>query len=556
MRRQLTVWLLCLWLLLPQSPWAAPRMAAIASAHPLATAAGFAMLEQGGNAFDAAVAVSAVLAVVEPFGSGLGGGGFWLLHRAKDGKDVFLDGRETAPLAADESLYLDAQGRPVPAWSADGSLAAGIPGLPAGLAHLARHYGRLPLSKSLQPAIQLAEQGFAVGERFVRMVQLREKTLQAYPGTAAVFLPGGATPQPGHRLVQADLARTLRRIAAFGHAGFYQGETAEKLLSAVQQAGGIWQRDDLRRYHIIERQPLTGSYRGIRIVSAPPPSSGGTVLLESLNILQGYDLHLTDTVTRKHLIIEAMRRAYRDRDLYLGDPAFVAMPIQQLTGTDYAAGLRVSIRTDRATPSANLSTAPAAAAQSHNTTHFCVLDKQGNQVAATLSINLPFGSGFVAQGTGVLLNDEMDDFAVSPGQPNAYGLVGGTANKIEPGKRMLSSMTPTFLQTSDRTALLGTPGGSRIISMVLLAVLDFAEGKGPESWVSQGRFHHQYLPDVVEYEPDSLAKPEILALESLGHVLKMTASPYGDMQAVLWERQSGTVAAASDPRAEGTAWVR
>ncbi len=535
---------------------AGPHQAAIASAHPLATAAGFEILEQGGNAFDAAVAVSATLAVVEPSSSGLGGGGFWLLKRAKDGKEIIIDGREKAPLAAHADMYLDKQGKPVPNLSLDGPLSAGIPGLPAALAHLANQYGRLPLSKSLDPAIRHASLGFEVGDHYLRAATSREHILQSYPASADIFLEHNATPKPGFRLVQRDLAATLQRLAIAGHAGFYRGETATKLVEAVRKAGGIWTLADLQQYKIIERQPIVSEYHGIRMVSAPPPSSGGIVLAEMLNILSAYDLQDSDSVTRKHLIIEAERRAYRDRDAYLGDPDFVDIPTERLLSPDYAAGLRVAIRTDRATPSETLNDTPSINPQGDHTTHLSIIDKQGNQVAATLSINQSMGSGFVAEGTGVLLNDEMDDFAISPGKPNAYGLVGGNANRIEPGKRMLSSMTPTFLQTKDRIGILGTPGGSRIISMVLLGVLEFAEGHEPESWVSIGRFHHQYLPDVVEYEPDALSVEDRHGLEKLGHTLKPTPRPYGNMQAILWDKKAGLLKAASDPRSEGAAWVR
>ena len=532
-----------------------PHQAAIASAHPLATAAGFEILDQGGNAFDAAIAVSATLAVVEPAGSGLGGGGFWLLKRANDGKEIIIDGRETAPLAAHEAMYLDVDGNPISQRSLDGPLAAGIPGMPAALAHLAKRYGRLPLHQSLAPAIRHADLGFEVSEHYLKAVKAREKILQSFPSSAQIFLDQNATPRLGFRLVQQDLAKTLRHLGRAGHAGFYHGETAAKLVEAVRNSGGVWAREDLERYQIVERQPIVGEYQGIRIVSAPPPSSGGIVLLEALNILAAYDLEQAEPITRKHLIIEAERRAYRDRDLYLGDPDFVNIPVKQLISRDYAAGLRVSIRTDRALPSENLSAVPTLIKQGENTTHLSIIDRQGNQVAATLSINQTLGSGFVAEGTGVLLNDEMDDFAVSPGKPNAYGFVGGNANKIEPGKRMLSSMSPTFLQTADRIGILGTPGGSRIISMVLLAVLDFAEGHGPKSWVSMPRFHHQYLPDLVEFEPGGLTEEDIRGLEKLGHALKPIPAPYGNMQAILWNQSSGQVDAASDPRWEGLAQV-
>jgi gamma-glutamyltranspeptidase/glutathione hydrolase len=538
------------------SATAGPRLAAIASAHPLATAAGFEILSQGGNAFDAAVAVSATLAVVEPSGSGLGGGGFWLLKRAADGKEVLIDGREAAPMAARADMYLDADGKPVPARSLDGPLASAIPGLPAALAHLARRYGRLPLAKSLSPAIRHAEQGFEVGEKYRKAVQSREKALRDSPAAAALFLDQGSTPAPGFRLVQRDLAETLRRLARRGQAGFYQGETAEKLVAEVRQAGGIWALDDLRRYRAVERTPLHGEYRGIRVTAAPPPSSGGVALIEALNLLSAYPLAQADPLTVKHLIIEAERRAYRDRAQYLGDPDFAQIPLKRLTSPDYAAGLRTTIRPDRALPSAYLADTAGPPAQGDNTTHFSILDRQGNQVAATLSINQSFGAGFVAAGTGVLLNDEMDDFSASPGKPNAYGLVGAEANKIEPGKRMLSSMSPTFLDTPKHTALLGTPGGSRIISMVLLGILDFAAGREPGEWVAAKRFHHQYLPDVVEYEPGAFSEAEIRGLQALGHTLKATATAYGDMQAILWDKRGPRPVAASDPRGEGLAEVR
>jgi gamma-glutamyltranspeptidase/glutathione hydrolase len=543
-------------ILFTANAWAGPKLAAIASAHPLATQAGFEILDQGGNAFDAAVAVSAALAVVEPAGSGLGGGGFWLLKRAADGKEIMLDGREKAPLAAHADMYLNAEGKVIPALSNDGAMAAAIPGMPAALAELAQRYGRLPLAKSLRPAIRIAESGFEVGGRYLRAVKSRAKALQNSPAAAAIFLDQGEVPSAGFRLVQHDLAATLKRIAQQGRAGFYQGETATKLVDEVRKAGGIWRLEDLRAYQVAARAPLHGEYRGIRITAAPPPSSGGVALLEALNVLSAFDLAQAEPVAAKHLIIEAERRAYRDRAIYLGDPDFIDIPVKRLTSPDYAAGLAVAIRPDRVMPSQNLADAAAPPAQGDNTTHFSILDRQGNQVAATLSINQSFGSGFVAAGTGVLLNDEMDDFSASPGQPNSYGLVGAEANKIEPGKRMLSSMSPTFLETQNQIAILGTPGGSRIISMVLLGILDFAVGHEPQSWVSTGRFHHQYLPDVVEYEPGGLNETEIHGLESLGHQLKSTPARYGDMQAILWDKRTPAPIAASDPRGEGLAEVR
>jgi gamma-glutamyltranspeptidase/glutathione hydrolase len=554
-RRNFFVFCILFFILLPSAFSATPPGAAIASAHPLATRAGFEILQKGGNAFDAAVAVSAALAVVEPAGSGLGGGGFWLLHRASDGKDVMLDGRERAPLAATRNMYLDASGKPVPNRSIDGPLAAAIPGLPAALAHLAEHYGRLPLADTLAPAIRYAENGFPVGERHVRLLTPRADVLRRYPAAAEIFLPGGKVPEPGDRQVEKDLAETLGKIARSGRAGFYAGETAEKLVEGVRAAGGIWTLRDLADYRVVERQPLRGFYHGIRITTVAPPSAGGIGLIEMLNVLNGYDLGGLPEVTRKHVIVEAMRRAYHDREEYLGDPDFVIMPVLRLLSPNYAAGLRTTIRLDRALPSAYLSQPMQPEPAGEHTTHFSILDREGNAVAATLTINYSFGSGFVPPGTGVLLNDEMDDFAAKPGSPNVYGLVGGEANAIEPGKRMLSSMTPTFLDDGRRLGLLGTPGGSRIVSMVLLAVLDFAEGKGPDSWVAVPRFHHQYLPDIIEYEPGGLSETEKAGLRKLGHELKEVERRYGDMQAIQWDKAANHVRAASDPRGEGSARV-
>ena len=526
---------------------------AIASAHPLATEAGREILAAGGNAFDAAVAVTAALAVVEPMSSGLGGGGFWLLHRARDNRDVMIDGREKAPLTAHRDMYLDEQGEVIPTLSVDGPLAAAIPGTPAAIAHLAEHYGRLSLAKSLAPAIRLAQQGFPVDALYRNQAEFRLEVLRASPAAARVFLADGHVPATGTVIKQPDLAHTLQTIARHGAKGFYEGALATRLVQGVRAAGGIWSEDDLANYTVMERAPVRGHYQGIRITSAPPPSSGGIALITILNILAGYDLENLPTLTRAHLIIEAMRRAYRDRADYLGDPGYTKVDVTRLTHPFYAAGLRATIRPDRATPSASLpGTLPAPA--SPHTTHFSVLDSVGNRVAATLTINFPFGSGFMVPDTGVLLNDEMDDFSAKPGAPNVYGLVGGEANAIAPGKRPLSSMTPTFLEDEHGVAILGTPGGSRIISMVLLATLDFAAGHGPDSWVNLKRFHHQFLPDVVQYEPGALTPEVIAGLEQIGHDLKALDDSYGNMQAIFWDRKQGT-SAASDPRGIGRAWV-
>lgn len=533
---------------------ARPTGIAVATAHPLATEAGLEILKTGGNAFDAAIAVTAALAVVEPYSSGIGGGGFWLLHQEESDRDVMIDGRERAPGAARRDMYLDADGNVIPAASINGPLAAAIPGVPAALDHLARHYGKLPLRTSLGPAIRYARDGFAVDEHYQRMARFRLEALRRSPAAATIFLDGGAVPPVDHVIKQTDLGRTIAQIAASGAAGFYSGELARQLIDGVRDAGGIWTLDDLSAYKVVERDPVRGSYRGMEIITAAPPSSGGIALLTMLNILDGFDLAAVPKVTQKHLIVEAMRRAYRDRAEYLGDPDFVHVPVAQLTHPLYAAGLRAGIRLDKATPSDLLPGAAGAPGGNH-TTHFSILDRDGNRVAATLSINTPFGSAFVPPGTGILLNNEMDDFSAKRDVPNVYGLVGAEANAIAPGKRPLSSMTPTFLENDRGIAILGTPGGSRIITMVLLAALDYADGGDPASMVEKRRFHHQYLPDVVQYEPGALTDDEANGLTALGHRLGPLDNAYGNMHAIVWDRRSGKVSAASDPRGGGSAAV-
>jgi gamma-glutamyltranspeptidase/glutathione hydrolase len=547
--------LLCAWLLVSTSLLAArPPVAAIASAHPLATQAGMDILSSGGNAFDAAVALSAVLAVVEPYSSGLGGGGFWLLHRARDGHEVMVDGRETAPLAATRDMYLDADGNPVPGLSVDGALAAGIPGVPAALVHISRRYGRLPLQQNLAAAIRLAREGFEVDDLYRRMAQFRLTALQNDMAAADIFLQDDEVPEAGRRIVQAELAATLESIARLGEKGFYRGAVARKLVQGVRAAGGIWSLQDLAQYRVVERQPVRGVYRGMRISSAAPPSSGGIALLAMLNMLSTQKLDALDTATRTHVIIESMRRAYRDRAEYLGDSDFVEVPVARLTGMAHARALGESIDLDRATPSDALP-GTASGVEGEDTTHFSIIDADGNRVAATLSINYPFGACVVPPGTGVLLNDEMDDFSVKPGEPNVYGLVGAEANAIEPGKRPLSSMSPSFIETEQGVAIIGTPGGSRIITMLLLGILDLADGNGPDSWVSLPRFHHQYLPDAVQFEPGAFDENMQQQLRERGHTLRPLESTYGNMQAIYWDKKTGKVTPASDPRGVGAARV-
>ncbi len=529
---------------------AGPGRHAIASAHPQATAAGREVLDAGGNAFDAAVAVAAALAVAEPYSSGIGGGGFFLLHHADDGRDTFLDARETAPAAATHDMYLDENGEFVRERSLNGGLAAAIPGLPAALVHIARTHGTLPLARTLAPAIRLARDGFLTGERYRLMAGYRTEALARDPIALQIFLRDGAAPPPGTRIVQPHLARTLESLAADGGESFYRGDIARLLVAGVRAAGGIWTLDDLAAYRVREREPIVADYHDIQVVSAPPPSAGGIVLVEALNILERYDLAALDEAARLHVVIEAMRRAYRDRADFLGDPDFTDIPLARLLDEDYAAWLARDLDLTRATPSDSLPPI-GARPEGTDTTHFSVIDAAGNRVAATLSINTPFGSTVVPPGTGVVLNNEMDDFSARPLTPNTYGLVGAGANAIAPAKRPLSSMTPTFLVSPRRVGVLGTPGGSRIISMVLIGALEFARGGDPQRMVGASRYHHQYLPDQVQYERDGLAPALREALEARGHTLDEVSRNYGNMQAIVWDREAGTLEAASDPRGEG-----
>jgi gamma-glutamyltranspeptidase/glutathione hydrolase len=551
MRRSITVFVSLLLFCVNVPGAERPPVEAVATAHPLATEAGLDILAAGGNAFDAAVAVSAALAVVEPQSSGLGGGGFWLIHRARDGFETMVDGRERAPGAAQPTMYLDENGEVIPGLSIDGPLAAAIPGQPAALVHIAETYGRLPLAHTLAPAIRYARDGFPVTPLYQRLAGFRLAALRASPAAAGVFLRDGEVPALGDVIRQPDLARTLEGLAKYGAKDFYEGEVARRMVEAVRKAGGIWQLEDLADYRVVEREPVRGSYRGFTVTSAPPPSSGGVALVTMLNILDGFDRADASPAQRSHVIIEAMRRAYRDRAQYLGDPDAVTVPTARLIHPDHAARLRAGIRMDRATPSDSVL---AGESEGTDTTHFSILDREGNYVAATLSINYPFGSGFMPAGTGVLLNDEMDDFSAKPGVPNAYGLVGSDANAIAGGKRMLSSMSPTFVTTPGQVAILGTPGGSRIITMVLLGILEIAEGRSPDAWVSRPRFHHQYLPDKVFHERAAFTDAEVLALRRLGHQLEESEQTWGNMQAVFWDKRSGQVQAASDPRGEGVSF--
>ena len=522
----------------------------IASAHELATRAGCEILRSGGNAFDASVAVAAALAVVEPFASGLGGGGFFLLHRSADAFEVFVDARETAPAKATREFFVDDNGQPKQKASLQGPTAAGIPGIPAALDWVAGHYGKLPLARTLQPAIRLAEKGFAADARYVWAAGYREALLKADFNAARIFLDDGKAVGAGFVVKQPQLARTLRMLAERGRQGFYRGEFAHRLVEAVRAGGGLWELSDLESYRVVERVPARFSYRGATITSAPLPSSGGLVLAQSLFILEPLALAKLSEADRVHYTVEALRRGYHDRARYMGDPDFVDVPVEKLASREYARQRATSIDPDRATPSTALAEIADAAAEGKDTTHFSVIDAEGNRVAATLSVNAPFGSGFVAGDSGVLLNNHMNDFSLAPSAPNIYKLVGNEANAIEPGKRPLSSMSPTFVEDGRGVLVLGTPGGSRIISMVLEAILAYVDQPvfDLQRMVAAPRYHHQYLPDRIEIEPGAFSQQWIEALRARGHAVQEGQRKWGNMQAVYLDRQTGRITSTNDPR--------
>lgn len=534
-----------------------PPGVAIASGHELATEAGLQILREGGNAFDAAVAVSSTLSVVEPISSGLGGGGFFLLHDAKTGKDVFVDARETAPAAATQEAYLLENGDFNRDRATTGPWSAGIPGLPAALVHVSEKYGNLPLEKSLAPAIRIAKEGFPVYGRMVRGFAAKREVMERYPGTREVYLPGGKPFAEGDIFRQPDLAHTLELLAEKGFDGFYRGETAKKLIKGVNDEGGKWTADELAAYQVRERAPIVFEYDGWKITTAPPPSSGGIALAEMLQILEPWDLAKLDATHRTHLVVEAMRRAYRDRTFYLGDPDFVEIPQRTLTSADYAAGLRATINPDKATPSDMLS-GKQTPMEDEETTHFSIIDAQGNRVGATQTVNLLYGSGLIPPGTGVLLNDEMDDFALKPGTPNAFGVMGYDANAPEPGKRMLSSMTPTFMESDDKITVLGTPGGTRIITMVLLGILGYDDGLDAQQVAALPRYHHQWMPDVIDAETGAFTPEVVKGLRAMGHTVEVpgeeegnsrrSSHVWGNLQTVAWDLTTNTLSGGTDPR--------
>ncbi|MBN4082591.1 gamma-glutamyltransferase [Mariprofundus ferrooxydans] len=523
---------------------AQPPASMVVSAHPLATKAGIQILKQGGNAFDAAAAAALALGVVEPGSSGIGGGGFFLLYIAKEDRYVMIDARETSPELAGNGEVYNTQS------SINGAQSAGVPGLLAGVDHLISTYGRIAREKTVSPAISLASKGFPISPHLQSMITWRKDALN--DAAQRIFLNHGDVPEEHSLLRQTALADTLRRFAKHGAKDFYRGETAGRLVADMKRDGGLIRESDLANYKVIERQPVQFTYHDTQFISAALPSSGGITMAEIFGILQNDNLKEMDKADRTHLLIEAMKRAYKDRNQYLGDGDFVSIP--DLLNPQRLKKLRTSIDMHKATPSNALLGFAEPIGASVDTTHFSIIDDEGNMVSATLSINYGMGSGYVSPSTGILLNDEMDDFATRPGKPNAYGLVQGKANAVAPRKRMLSSMSPTFVIDKNRTLIVGTPGGSRIISMVMLAAVHFiAHDKPSEQWVNAPRFHHQFLPDMVQYEAGAFSPALIDELKKRGHHLKQMNRSYGNMQAILWNRTANTLTGISDARGEGNA---
>ena len=502
----------------PRSPVITPAQTVMAgngmvvAQEQRAARIGIEILDRGGNAVDAAVAVGFALAVTYPRAGNIGGGGFMVIHLGKTGEDAAIDYRETAPAAATEKMFLDANGEADPKKSRDSALSVGVPGTVAGLALAHEKYGsgKLTLAELIEPAITLARNGVEIVDDIADTLPLAQPRIARWRSSAPVFLNSdGTVLMPGQDLLQPDLAITLRAIASDGPKGFYEGPVADKIVAAVRMAGGIMATDDMKNYRAILREPVRGTYRGYDIISMPPPSSGGVHLIEMLNILEGYDLAKLSREESLHIIAEAMKRAYADRATFMGDPDAVKMPVAGLISKKYAAELRAQIG-QRATPSTEIRSGNPADFEGQNTTHFSVIDREGNVVSNTYTLNFSYGLGLVAEGTGVLLNNELDDFTSKPGTANAYGLVGYNANLPGPNRRPLSSMTPTIVMKDGKPFLItGSPGGSRIISTVLQIitnVIDF--NLAVDQAVSAPRVHHQWQPDELYVEPG--ISPEIL----------------------------------------------
>lgn len=539
------------------------RNGMVSTTDRVASEVGVEVLRRGGNAVDAGVATHFALAVVNPEAGNVGGGGFMVLRMA-DGRNATLDFREKAPVAATRNMYLDARGE-LTDRSRIGHLAAGVPGSVAGMWEAHRRFGSLPWAELIRPALNLAE-GIVVHDRLARSLQRFEKELRQYPATAAAFLVNGRAPRVGDRLAQRDLAETLGRILRSGKDGFYRGRTAELIEAEMRRGGGIITREDLRQYDAVWRDPILFQYRQHTVIAMPPPSSGGATIAEILNILEGYELRSLGYLSRDHVHLwtEAAKRAFVDRNTYLGDPDFVAQPTALMISDAYAAQRRDEIRADRATPSDDVrpgmgavrsENRAAARRESEHTTHYSIVDSKGNAVAVTTTINSLYGSLATVTGAGFLLNNEMDDFASRPGTANQFGLVQGAVNAIEPKKRMLSAMAPTIvLDPAGRVKIVtGSPGGPTIITTVaqmISNVVDFNMDIGAAT--AAPRLHHQHLPDQLYYERDGLRPEVVTGLRGLGHPIQARPGYQGDTQSILL-LPDGTLTAIADPRRGGAA---
>jgi gamma-glutamyltranspeptidase/glutathione hydrolase len=525
----------------------------VVAQEALAARIGVNILRAGGNAVDAAVATGFALAVTYPRAGNIGGGGFMVIHLAIGRRNIAIDYRETAPAATTKDVFLDDKGDADPEKSRSTGLAVGVPGTVAGLvlAHQKYGSGRLTLAQLIAPAIALARNGFTIEGDLADTLASARPLFARWPSSVKVFFKDGAILSEGEKLVQTDLARTLDLIAQQGTRGFYEGPVAEGIVKAVRDAGGRMTLEDMKTYRAIERAPVRGTYRGYDIISMPPPSSGGVHLIEMLNILEGFPSAqlAAKSDLAPHLMVEAMKRAYADRAEFLGDPDFVNVPVKKLASKDYATRWRATIDRNRATPAKDIRAGNPAPGEGDNTTHFSIVDRHGNAVSNTYTLNLNYGVGLVADGTGVLLNNELDDFAAKPGVPNAFGLVGGDANAPGPRKRPLSSMTPTIVLKNGKPFLLtGSPGGSRIITAVLQIIINVVDrGMNIADAVTAPRFHHQWLPDVVRLERDV---PEAIAqsLTKRDHVVTRPL-PQTSTNSILATRHG--LAGAADPRTRG-----
>lgn len=529
----------------------AARHGMVVTSEPHASRAGLAMLRQGGNAVDAAVAVGFALAVTYPFAGNIGGGGFMLIRMA-NGQSVIIDYREEAPGAASRNMYLDAQGNLIPQASIVGARSSGVPGTVAGLALAEQRYGKLGLARVMAPAIRLALRGFPASYWLSESLREHEALLTKFPNSRRIFLHNGDFYQPGEILKQPELARTLKRIARRGPRAFYHGAVASDIVRTEKRLGGIITLADLAHYQAKVRQPLEGRFRGATILTVPPPSSGGVALIEMLNILGPMDLGEPNSYNSMHLVIEAMRRAYADRAAYLGDTDFVSVPVQGLLSPSYAAQLRQEILNSKA--DVPVGAGHPAGYESSHTTHFSVIDGQGDAVSNTYTLNNGYGSGVTVDKAGFLLNDEMDDFASKPGSPNMFGLIQGEANAIAPHKRPLSSMTPTMvLENNQPRLILGSPGGGTIINTVLQVILNVLVYKMDVlRAVVQPRFHNQWMPDEVTLERSGFSADTLAKLRQVGYRIH-TVGSIGECEAIEVDPKTGWRFGAADPRGHGEA---